>query len=104
MAKYSTYFFCDECSQVHPLGINRTLDDGPSAKASIGDTYSGKELPPQVAQLMGNMTKCPSTGKLTSQKDNDQVFLVPIGLLAFTYRLSLFILMVICKGKIPIYR
>ena len=77
MAKYSVYFFCDECSQVHPLGILIDLNDGPVKKESIGDTYAGKELPPQIVTLIGNMTNCPNTGKLTSQKDNNQVFLVP---------------------------
>jgi len=78
MAKYSVYFFCDECSQVHPLGILIELNDGPAKKESIGDTYAGKELPPQVATLIGNMTNCPITKRLTSQKDNNQVFLVPV--------------------------
>jgi len=78
MAKYSVYFFCDECAQVHPLGILIDLNDGPAKKESIGDTYAGKELPPQIATLIGNMTNCPTTGKLTSQKDNNQVFLVPV--------------------------
>jgi hypothetical protein len=78
MAKYSVYFFCDECGQVHPLGIMIELDDGPPDQASIGDTYAGRELPPQVATLIGNMTQCPNTRKMTSQKDNKQVFLVPI--------------------------
>lgn len=78
MAKYSVYFFCDECSQVHPLGILIELNDGPAKRESIGDTYAGKALPPQVATLSGNMTVCPVTKKLTSQKDNNQVFLVPV--------------------------
>ena len=79
MALYSVFFFCDECSQVHPLGITVKLDDGPPDRASIGDTYAGRELPPQVASLKGNMTPCPVTGRMTSQEDNNQVFLVPIG-------------------------
>ena len=76
MAKYYVFFFCDECSQVHPLGISIGLDDGPPEKASIGDTYRGKDLPPQVTTLTGKMTICPNTGRMTSQADNDQVFLV----------------------------
>jgi hypothetical protein len=79
MAKYSVYFFCNECGEVHPLGISIELDDGPADQASIGDTYAGKDLPPNIMTLSGNMTICPRTGKLTSQKDNHQVFLVPIG-------------------------
>jgi hypothetical protein len=78
MATYSVHFFCDECSEVHPLRISISLDDGPADKASIGDTYAGKELPPQIALLIDNKTTCPNTRRLTSQKDNNQVFLVPI--------------------------
>ena len=79
MAKYSVHFFCNECSQVHPLGINISLNDGPADKASINDTYAGRDLPPEIAMLIGNRTICPNTGIMTSQKNNDQVFLVPIG-------------------------
>jgi hypothetical protein len=78
MAKYSVEFFCDECGEVHPLGISIRLDDGPVEKESIGDSYAGIELPSSVATLRGNMATCPNTGKLTSQKDNNQVYLVPI--------------------------
>ena len=78
MATYEVHFFCDECSQTHPLGISIGLNDGPPDKASIGDTYRGRDLPPEVARLTGNKTICPNTDKLTSQADNDQVFLVAI--------------------------
>jgi len=79
MGKYSVYFFCDECAEVHPLGTAIELDEGPPDKASIGDAYAGRELPFQIATLTGIMTLCPNTGKMTSQEDNNQVFLVPIG-------------------------
>ena len=79
MAIYSVHFFCDECSEVHPLGISISLNDGPVDESSIGDAYAGKELPTSIATLSGNMTNCPTTGRMTSQKDNNQVFLVPIG-------------------------
>ena len=79
MAQYSVYFFCDECSEVHPLGISIGLDDGPADKASIGDVYAGKEIDSNIVNMIGNMTRCPNTGRMTSQKDNNQVFLVPSG-------------------------
>ena len=63
---------------MHPLGIAIELDDGPPDKASIGDTYAGRELPSEIAELKGNMTRCPTTGKMTSQEDNNQNFLVLI--------------------------
>ncbi len=79
MATYSVHFFCDECSETHPLGISIELDDGPAKKESINNAYAGKELDPSIAMITGNMTTCPNTGKLTSQQDNNQVFLVPVG-------------------------
>lgn len=78
MATYSVHFFCDECSDVHPFGYSLSLDDGPAEKASIGDTYRGRDLPLQIALLSNNRVTCPKTGRLTSQKDNNQVYLVPI--------------------------
>jgi hypothetical protein len=78
MAKYSIHVFCNECTDVHPTGIVINLDDGPVNKASIGDTYAGKELPIEVATLKNNTFTCPNTSKPFSQSDNDQVFLVPI--------------------------
>ena len=79
MAKYSVHVFCNECSQVHPMGIQLALDDGPVARESIGNTYAGRDLPPGVANLINNSVTCPNTGRQTEQKDNHQVFLVPIG-------------------------
>ncbi len=78
MAQYSVHFFCDECGEVHPLHIVIGLDDGPAEKESIGNLYGGKELPEHIATVIGNKTTCPNTGKLTSQKDNHQVFLVAV--------------------------
>jgi hypothetical protein len=54
------------------------LEDGPPARASIGATYAGKALPALLANLGANMGTCPKTGKLTSEKDHDKVFLVAI--------------------------
>ena len=79
MAMYSVYAFCDECGKVHPTGIAIGLDDGPPAKESIGNTYAGKELPESIATLTDNKFMCPEEHKLTFQKDNNQVFLVPVG-------------------------
>ena len=74
MAKYSVHFFCNECSEVHPMrGIVLPLDGGPSIRASVGATYASKELPVLLANLGANVLTCPKTGKLTSQKDNDKV-------------------------------
>jgi len=79
MAQYQVQFFCDECSEVHPYPISISIDDGPPEKHSIGNLYAGRDLPPEIVSMTGNMTTCPNTGKMTSQADNNQVFLVPTG-------------------------
>ena len=79
MAKYSVHAFCDECGGVHPTGIALSLDDGPADKSSIGDAYAGQDLPTSLATVTENRFPCPETKQLTSQKDNQQVFLVPVG-------------------------
>jgi len=76
MPHYSVHFFCNECSQVHPLGIGIEGDFGFDDRASIADVYAGQELPAQIMTLSNNYTTCPQTGKPTQQKDNNQVFLV----------------------------
>ena len=79
MAMYGVHFFCNECLETHPCGISITLDDGPPNKASIGDTYAGRDLPTEVVALSKNEFPCLTTGRPTMQENNDQVFLVPIG-------------------------
>jgi hypothetical protein len=78
MAQYDVYVFCNLCSDVHRMGIRITLDDGPAKKESIGDLYAGKELPENIGRLINNQTTCARTGKTFVQKDNKQVFPVPI--------------------------
>ena len=77
MARYDIYAFCD-CGDVHPMRITVDLADGPAEKKSIGDTYHGKEVPQELIRLHNNSVQCPKTGNLFFQKDNNQLFLVPI--------------------------
>jgi len=77
MATYSVYVFCNECADVHPMGITISLEDGPPERESIGNLYAGKDLPSNIANLINNKTRCPKTGKWFVQKDNNQVFLIP---------------------------
>lgn len=79
MAKYAVYVFCDACSDVHPMHINVTLNDGPAERESIGNTWAGKAMPPEVARLHHNTVTCLATGQRFVQEDNNQIFLVPVG-------------------------
>jgi hypothetical protein len=76
MARYEVFVYCD-CGDVHPMGMSVELNDGPVDKQSVGDTYKGKEIPPELLDLHNNSVICPKTGKLFYQRDDFLVFLVP---------------------------
>jgi hypothetical protein len=77
MPKYDIFVFCDHCGDVHRMPITLVLDDGPKEKKSVGDTYAGRALPSHVGTLTNNHVQCPKTGQMFTQKDNNQIFLVP---------------------------
>ena len=79
MTTYEVHLFCDECGETHTFPITVSLLDGPAEKASIGDTYRGRDLPPEITEMKANSFYCPTNARRTFQADNDQVFLVPIG-------------------------
>ena len=78
MVIYGVQFICDECGETHPLLGVFNLDDGPAVKASIGDAYKGRDVPPAIEKLHRRKITCPTTGRETRQADDDQIFLVPI--------------------------
>ncbi len=78
MPDYEVYVFCNECSNVHSAELRIELQYGPADKQSVGDFYSGKELPTVLAMLKNSYYQCSKTGKMFSQKDKNQVFLIPV--------------------------
>ena len=76
--KYSIRFKCDECGQIHPMGHDILLENGPASKTTIGDFFAGREIDSQVVKIIRNKTLCPRTGNLTSQQDVRQIFLAPL--------------------------
>ena len=78
MTKYSVRFTCDECSQVHLMGHDIFLENGPASKASIGDFFADMEIDAQLVKIMRNKTLCPGTGKLMSQQDIQKIFLTAL--------------------------
>jgi hypothetical protein len=78
MGVYDVYILCDECFDFHRIGTGITLEDGPANKQSIDEAYAGKKLPSDIASLLNNDFQCPNTGKRIVEKDNSQVFLIPV--------------------------
>jgi hypothetical protein len=78
MIDYDIEFYCGECKQNHPLGVKIPIKSGPPIKRSVGVFYAGKQVPPEIADLIDSQALCPKTGKMYTQKDIHQIFLVPV--------------------------
>ena len=76
MSTYDVWFFCKECSEVHRVPVRLAIKDGPTERTAVGDLYRGKALPPELIMITNNYITCPTTKRMTMQKDNNQVFLV----------------------------
>jgi hypothetical protein len=68
MAEYDIFVVCNACGDFHPMGICVSLEDGPAAKQSIADVYTGKELPPSLAALKDKRVYCPKNWKTVFPK------------------------------------
>lgn len=78
MPNYMVYLFCDECHVPHSLQIMIGLKEEIDPTQNVRDVYDGREMPPNVATLQGNMTICPATGQRIQQRDHSQIFLVKV--------------------------
>jgi len=74
---YEVLVSCNKCGDVHEMGISVVVEDGPVDKQSIGALYKGKTLPKNLADLANNSVSCPKTGRQSTQKNHQQIFLVP---------------------------
>jgi len=77
MSRYMIYVFCEDCSATHSMGVSLVLADGPPEKTSIGTVYAGKPLPSSLGIMLRNAVKCPKTGKIFQQTDNNKIFIGP---------------------------
>ena len=48
------YVFCDDCADVHSMGIKLDLNDGPADKQSVGEVYNEKLVSPELLALHNN--------------------------------------------------
>jgi hypothetical protein len=78
MARYNVLYFCTQCRRIHPMGISVPLEGGFLKMKTLGDAYSGKSLPFEVAMLVGSSVTCRETGKSFVLEDIDQVYLAPV--------------------------
>ena len=78
LAKYNVYALCIACGELHPMDVSVTVENGPKTKHSVGQTYQGKELSPQLAKLRERQIYCPKTGRQYPQKNDKQIFLIPV--------------------------
>ena len=78
MADYDVYVLCNECNDVHSVELRIELQYGPVNKQSVSDVYSGREPPAVIRMLKNSCYPCSKTGKTFFQKDQNQVFLVPV--------------------------
>jgi rubrerythrin len=78
MAKYNIFASCNACGDLHPMEIFVMLENGPASKQSIGDRYQGKKFPPELAALKDKRLYCPKLGRHYSQKNEKEIFLIPV--------------------------
>jgi hypothetical protein len=76
-AQYSIFALCNKCGGTHDMAVSVILKDGPVEKQSIGQVYKDGNLPASLTKLSSQSVTCPATGRRSTQKDNDQIFLVP---------------------------
>ena len=58
MSDYDIYVFCNECSAVHSAELRIELQYGLAYKKSVGDLYSGEELPTILTSLENSYYQC----------------------------------------------
>ena len=78
MAMYRICAVCIACGGLHTMETTISLPVGPVNKQSIGEAYSNKDPPLQVAALKSVRVHCPKTGRHYAQRDDHKVFLVPL--------------------------
>ena len=74
---YEVHVACNKCGALHDTGITVLLNDGPPNKQSVSAYYRDKTLPKNLADLVNNSVSCPKTGRQSTQKNTEQIFLIP---------------------------
>jgi hypothetical protein len=77
MSRYMIHVYCDDCSDTHSMGVSLVLADGPPEKTSISTVYAGRAVPPNLGIMLRNAVKCPKTGRIFQQTDNNKIYIGP---------------------------
>jgi hypothetical protein len=77
MSRYMIHVYCDDCASTHSMGVSVVLPEGPPEKTSIGVVYAGKCVPASLSIMFRNAVKCPKTGRIFQQTDNNKIFIAP---------------------------
>jgi hypothetical protein len=78
MAQYRIIVFCTACGRTHPARATFLLDDGPTEKTTVADSYKDKTLPSELVKLLKKDILCPELAKSVTLEDANNVYLVPI--------------------------
>jgi hypothetical protein len=54
-----------------------SVNDGPPEKTCIASVYADKGLPPALGIMLRNAVKCPKTGRVFQQTDNNKIYIAP---------------------------
>jgi hypothetical protein len=73
MAKYTVFYFCDECINGHTVARGLELEDGPEERARVANFYLGKELPAPLANLLES-ARCHFSGRLMNNLQKAYLF------------------------------
>jgi len=76
MTSYTVYVYCGECDVRHNTPLTINLDEPDFDGKSIGEVYDGQDVAPAVLSLLNDKFRCPATGGLFSQLENNEVFLI----------------------------
>jgi hypothetical protein len=66
MPIYSVHYFCNACSQVHPMGMEFELDLEIDDWATIQDIYAGHPVSRRLITIELNELQCPETAAAPS--------------------------------------
>jgi hypothetical protein len=79
VATYRLFSNCDFCEDGHPFPFAVSLQIESAKKLNVGDIFSGKKLPTDIASIINNRIRCSNSGNHFVQDDVTKIYLIPTG-------------------------